>query len=102
MAECNDVKCPIHGHIKVHGNVFTGTVVSDKGDKTVVVEREVVRYVPKYERYRKVRSRMAAHSPLCMGARAGDVVKIGETRKISKTKSFVVLEKIQGKMRLEK
>jgi len=95
MAECNDPKCAKHGNVKVHGNVFTGRVISAKADKTIVVERNTVRYIPKYERYRKVRSRIPAHNPPCIDAKDNDMVKIGETRKLSKTKSFVVLEKIK-------
>ena len=90
-AKCNDLRCPIHGQIKVRGNVFTGTVVSAKSPKTVIVERILSKFVPKYERYRKIRSRITAHNPDCLKAKEGSIVRIGETRKISKTKSFVVL-----------
>ncbi|MFH1224785.1 MAG: 30S ribosomal protein S17 [Candidatus Diapherotrites archaeon] len=91
MAECNDRKCAVHGDVKVRGNVLTGRVVSAKRDRTVTVERKLTKYVQKYERYSKSRSRVAAHNPACVNAKEGDMVKIGETRKLSKTKSFVVL-----------
>lgn len=93
--ECSDVKCAKHGHIKVRGNIFTGKVVSAKPAKTVIVEREVVHYVPKYERYKKTKSKIYAHNPACISAREGDIVRLGETRKLSKTKSFVVLERLK-------
>jgi len=38
-------------------------------------------------------SRITAHNPPCIGAKTGDKVKIAECRPISKTKSFVVVEK---------
>ncbi len=94
MSECNDKNCPVHGSIKVRGNVFTGKVISAKPAKTVTIERKIIEFVPKYERYKKVRSRIHAHNPPCINAKEGDIVRIGETRKISKTKSFVVLEKV--------
>jgi small subunit ribosomal protein S17 len=47
--------------------------------------------VPKFERYKKVRSKIAAYNPDCIAAKEKDIVKIGECRKLSKTKSFVVL-----------
>ena len=90
--QCNDEKCPVHGHLKVRGNVLTGTVKSAKAPKTVSVERILVKYVPKYERYKKTKSRVYAHNPECMSAKEGDTVTIGETRKLSKTKCFVVLK----------
>lgn len=95
MEKCNDKNCPVHGNIKVRGNVFTGTVISAKSPKTVTLEREIIKYVPKYERYKKTRSRISAHNPACINAKEGDLVKAGETRKVSKTKSFVVIEKVQ-------
>jgi small subunit ribosomal protein S17 len=88
--ECNDPRCPIHGSIKVRGVELTGTVVSDKAKKTVIVEREYIRYMYKYERSLRKRSRIPAHNPECINAKVGDIVKIGETRRMSKTKSFVV------------
>jgi len=88
--ECNDPRCPIHGSIKVRGVELTGTVVSDKAKKTVIVEREYTRYMYKYERSLRKRSRIPAHNPECINAKVGDIVKIGETRRMSKTKSFVV------------
>ncbi|MFH1257187.1 MAG: 30S ribosomal protein S17 [Candidatus Diapherotrites archaeon] len=92
--KCSDVKCALHGSLKVRGNLFTGKVVSAKAEKTVVVEREIMHFVHKYERYKKTVSRIAAYNPKCIDAKENDIVKIGETRRLSKTKSFVVLEKI--------
>ena len=98
MNACKDSKCAIHGHVKVRGNVFVGRVVSAKAPKTVVIERTQTLYVPKYERYKKVRVKQAAHNPSCMNARENDIVRIGETRKLSKTKAFTILE-VLGSMR---
>jgi small subunit ribosomal protein S17 len=75
----------------IRGNIFIGKVVSAKANKTVTVEREITHYVRKYERYKKVKSKIKAHNPENK-AREGDTVRIGETRKISKTKAFVVIE----------
>ena len=97
MEKCNDLKCAVHGNIKVRGNVFTGKVIAAKADKTITVKRMLVKKIRKYERYKKIRSKIHAHNPKCISAKEGDTVRIGETRKISKTKSFVVLEVLKGK-----
>ncbi|WP_010479073.1 30S ribosomal protein S17 [Thermococcus zilligii] len=93
--KCDDPNCPWHGHLKIHGRYFEGIVVSDKGKKTVVVERQHYRYLKKYERYELRRSKVHAHNPECINAKMGDRVLIAETRPISKTKSFVVVAVVQ-------
>ncbi len=76
----------------VRGAVLTGLVVSAKAPKTVTVQRIITKYVTKYERYKKIKSKVKAHNPESINAKEGDMVVIGETRKLSKTKNFVVLE----------
>ena len=90
---CDDVNCPFHGELPVRGAVLTGTVVSTKMQGTVAVEREHLKYVPKYERYEKRTSRYLAHLPPCMPMRQGDKVSIMECRPLSKRVSDVVIEK---------
>jgi len=91
-AECSDVNCPFHGSLPVRGQVITGKVVSDRMMGTVVVEREYLHYIRKYNRYEKRSSRIHAHNPPCLQAKAGELVTIAECRPLSKTKSFVVVE----------
>jgi SSU ribosomal protein S17P len=88
--ECNDVRCPVHGNLKIRGNIFEGIVVSDKNQRTVIVMREYLAPLRKYERHLRKRSKIPAHNPPCIAAKKGDTVKIEESRRISKTKSFVV------------
>lgn len=89
---CQDRNCPFHGEVRIRGRKLEGVVVSDKMDKTVVVKIEHLRYVPKYDRYERRTSKIHAHNPSCVGAKEGDGVVIAECRKLSKTKSFVVVE----------
>src|SRR3989338_5699110 len=96
--ECNDKKCPFHGNLKCRGRTFTGTVISAKMHKTVTVELSWKHYIPKYERYENRRTRVKAHNPKCIDAKEGEIVKISECRPLSKTKNFVVIEKI-GKVK---
>lgn len=91
--ECQDKNCPFHGGMSVRGQIFRGRVVKTY-EKSAVIERELIRYVPKYERYLKKRSKMHAHNPPCIDAKPGDVVTIAECRPISKTKSFVIVERV--------
>lgn len=91
--ECTDRNCPFHGTLSVHGAALTGTVVSTAMDKTVVVRKQRMHRVPKYQRYEKRSSRHKAHLPGCIDVEQGDEVTIMECRPLSKTVSFVVVEK---------
>ena len=91
---CNDINCPFHGTLSVRGQVITGIVSSTKMKDSILVEKEYSRYVPKYERYEKRTSKYAAHCPPCLKIKVGDQVRIAECRPLSKTVSFVTIEKI--------
>ena len=92
--ECDDKHCPFHGSLPVRGQSFVGVVVSDKPQKTVIIKREIIKYIKKYERYERRTSKLAAHNPPCINAKVGDIVRVMECRPISKTKAFVVVEKL--------
>jgi len=94
---CDDRNCPFHGELAVRGRVLSGTVVSAKMDKTVVVERGYLHYITKFKRYERRHSRIPSHSPPCIELKEGDRVVIAECRPISKTVSFVVVEKLEEK-----
>jgi small subunit ribosomal protein S17 len=76
----------------VRGQVITGKVVSDHMTGTVVVARNYLHYVNKFNRYEKRSSKLHAHIPPCIHAKVGNTVKIAECRPLSKTTSFVVVE----------
>lgn len=93
--KCNDDRCPWHGHLSIRGRIFKGKVVSDRMGSAVVVEWSFLKKIPKYERYMRRKSRVVAHNPPCIKAKFGEEVRIAECRPLSKTKHFVVIEKVQ-------
>jgi len=88
---CEDRHCPFHGTLPVHGQTFEGKVVSAQMQRTVVVERQYLRYIQKFERYEKRTKRFMVHGPPCLDLKAGDRVVLMECRPISKTVSFVAI-----------
>ena len=64
-----------------------------KAQKTVVVQVNKLKYDTKYERYSRSSSKINAHNPASVGANEGDSVTMMECRPLSKTKSFVVIER---------
>jgi len=94
---CDDPLCPFHGSLPVRRKALEGKVVTDKMNRTVVVERDFHLYLPKYMRYEKRRSKISAHCPPCLEVRVGDGVRIAECRPLSKEVSFVVVERMEGR-----
>jgi small subunit ribosomal protein S17 len=76
--------------------VRTGVVISDKMDKSISVL--VVRKIkhPTYKKFYNRSKKYIAHDPenTC---KEGDTVKISECRKISKTKSWYLVEVVERK-----
>jgi small subunit ribosomal protein S17 len=93
---CEDKNCPFHGSLRVRGRVLDGVVISAKMDKTVVVRRDYQLYMPKFKRYERRHSHINAHNPPCLDSHEGDKVRIAECRPVSKTVSFVVVEKVEA------
>jgi small subunit ribosomal protein S17 len=89
---CEDRHCPFHGRLPVRGQVLEGTVVSTGMQRTAVVERTLLHYVAKFERYEKRRRRYLAHAPPCLNVPVGHRVRIAETRPLSKLVSFCIVE----------
>lgn len=76
--------------IKKHKKKFTGVVVSDSMDKTIVVK--VNRFVkhPKYKKFYNKSKKFHAHDENGI-AHVGDKVTIVESKPYSKTKKFEVI-----------
>ncbi|KAI8879417.1 40S ribosomal protein [Backusella circina FSU 941] len=90
-----DKKCPYVGEVNIQGRVLTGTVVSTKMKRTLVVRRDYLHYIPKYNRYEKRHKNISAHVSPAFDNSAianGDVVTIGQCRPLSKTVRFNVVK----------
>ena len=74
-------------------NIFTGKVVSNKMDKTIsVLIYSSVKH-PKYKKYIKKTSIFKAHDENNQ-AKIGDVVRIAESRALSKTKRWKLIDTV--------
>src|SRR5262245_30993268 len=72
-----------------------GTVVSDAMEKTIVVRVDVVKAHPKYKKVVRRSVKFHAHDEASQ-AKVGDVVRIVETRPLSKTKRWRVAEVVEA------
>ena len=74
--------------------IRTGTVVSDKMDRTISVAIESYYKHPLYKKILKKIKKLKADDP-DNKCKIGDVVKITETRPLSKTKRWRLLEVVK-------
>ncbi|GAO51331.1 hypothetical protein G7K_5434-t2 [Saitoella complicata NRRL Y-17804] len=87
-----DKKCPFTGMVSIRGRILTGVVVSAKMHRTIIVRREYLHFIPKYQRYEKRHKNLAAHVSPAFRVQEGDVVTVGQCRPLSKTVRFNVLK----------
>ena len=74
--------------------VLRGTVVSDKMDKTIVVEINTKKSHPLYGRQVKFTMKFKAHDEN-NEAKVGDVVEVMETRPLSKDKHYRLVKIVE-------
>jgi small subunit ribosomal protein S17 len=72
----------------------TGTVVSDKMQKSIVVEVTRIKQHSLYKKYVRIRKKFMAHDE-AGEAHEGDLVRIEESRPISRRKAWVLKEIIR-------
>ncbi|WP_078593184.1 30S ribosomal protein S17 [Evansella clarkii] len=73
---------------------YTGRVVSDKMDKTITVVVETYKKAPLYGKRVRYSKKFKAHDENNT-AKTGDIVRIMETRPLSKDKRFRLIEVIE-------
>ena len=61
--------------------------------RTIIVRRDYLHYIKKYNRFEKRHKNLAAHcSPAFPRIKEGDVVTVGQCRPLSKTVKFNVIK----------
>ncbi|KAM7492919.1 hypothetical protein LguiB_027528 [Lonicera macranthoides] len=91
-----DKKCPFTGNVSIRGRILAGTCHSAKMVRTIIVRRNYLHYVKKYQRqeliissvdfsvipfmYEKRHSNIPAHISPCFRVKEGDHVIIGQCR----------------------
>ena len=74
--------------------VRTGTVVSLSGDKTITVSIEYRKHHPKYGKMMTIHKKLHCHDEK-NEAGLGDTVRVMETRPLSKTKRWRLVEIVE-------
>merc|ERR1719414_2083823 len=88
-----DKKCPFTGNVSIRGRILTGIVMKMKMHRTIVIRRDYLHYIRKYNRFEKRHKNMSVHlSPCFRDVSLGDVVTVGECRPLSKTVKYNVVK----------
>ena len=93
MGNYIDKKCPFTGKVSIRGRLLTGTITKMKMNRTVVIRRDYLHYIKKYNRFEKRHKNVSVHlSPCFRDVQVGDVLTVGECRPLSKTVKFNTLK----------
>jgi small subunit ribosomal protein S17 len=74
---------------KIHKSIIVGNVVSDKMEKTVIIEISRFKQHPKYSKVYKVSKRIKIHDEK-NEAKVGDLIEAESSRPRSRQKSFIL------------
>jgi small subunit ribosomal protein S11e len=56
-----DKKCPFTSNVTIRGRILKGICISTKMQRTIVVRRDYLHYIPKYNRYEKRHRNIPVH-----------------------------------------
>ncbi|XP_048377408.1 40S ribosomal protein S11 isoform X1 [Stegostoma tigrinum] len=60
-----DKKCPFTGNVSIRGRILTGVVTKMKMQRTIVIRRDYLHYIRKYNRFEKRHKNMSVHLSPC-------------------------------------
>ena len=60
-----DKKCPFTGNVSIRGRILTGIVASLKMKRTIIIKRDYLHHIKKYNRFEKRHKNLAAHLSPC-------------------------------------
>ena len=89
-----DKKCPFTGKVSIRGRILRGIVHSTKMHRSIVIRRNYLHFIQKYQRYQKRHKNFTVHCSPAFEPKVGDDVIVGQCRPLSKTIRYNVLEVI--------
>jgi small subunit ribosomal protein S11e len=89
-----DKKCPFTGNVSIRGRILRGKVVSTSMKRSLVMRRDYLHFIQKYQRYQKRHRNFTVHCSPAFSPTAGDEVIVGQCRPLSKTIRYNVLQTV--------
>lgn len=60
-----DKKCPFTGDVSIRGRILSGVVIKTKMTRTIVIRRDYLHYIRKYNRFEKRHKNISVHCSPC-------------------------------------
>merc|ERR1712226_351784 len=87
-----DKKCPFTGNVSIRGKILKGMCISTKMKRTIIIRRNYLHYIKKYNRFEKRHHNVSVHCSPCFDVKEGDIITAGQCRPIAKTVRFNVVK----------
>merc|ERR1711998_249410 len=91
-----DKKSPWTGNVQIRGKLITGVIKTTKMKNTVIIRKDYLHYIKKYNRFEKRHKNTPVHVSPAFRVKAGDEILAGQCRPISKTVRFNMLKVIRS------
>ena len=84
------------GNVNIRGKLITGTIKTTKMKNTVIIRKDYLHYIKKYNRFEKRHKNTAVHVSPAFRVKAGDEIMAGQCRPLSKTVRFNMLKVLRS------
>merc|ERR1712010_285767 len=91
-----DKKCPWTGNVTVRGKMLTGVIKTTKMKNTVIIRKDYLHYIKKYQRFEKRHKNTPVHVSPAFRVKPGDEILCGQCRPLSKTVRFNMLKMLRS------
>ncbi len=91
-----DKKCPWTGSVNIRGKLITGIIKTTKMKNTVIIRKDYLHYIKKYNRFEKRHKNTPVHVSPAFRVKPGDEILAGQCRPISKTVRFNMLKVVRA------
>jgi len=91
-----DKKCPWTGSVNIRGKLLTGVIKTTKMKNTVIIRKDYLHFIKKYNRFEKRHKNTPIHVSPAFRVKVGDEILAGQCRPLSKTVRFNMLKMIRA------
>merc|ERR1712066_314745 len=87
-----DKKCPFTGNVSIRGKILKGMCISRKMNRTIIIRRNFLHYIKKFNRFEKRHHNVSVHCSPCFDVKEGVIITAGQCRPLAKTVRFNVIK----------